>query len=306
MHKTGTSAIQTWFADREDQLARQRLLYLRTNKRKPACGYLAAHLAKGDAKGRHMLRDIKRQADDAGADIDDVVISSESFSQLGPASLAPLIKAFKNHQLFILVWLRRQDRFAEAMFKQAVKWGGNSGDHVTYVKRSLLRHLDYDGMLRQWQNTFPDVTILPQIYEEPTGTRKPDSIGAMLSVIGRPDLIPSDSHSWRMNLSPVAGLISRYNKIARDKSAILQKANRQVMREFGENAAGRGDLLSPELAASIMEYCAESNRRLHSNWFPDRPVLFHADEDGPIKPQGPDREIIDRFDQVFHDMHQIS
>lgn len=302
MLKTGTTAMQQWCAAHEGELRRQGLLYVRVRKHLPACGPLADALARGAPEGRKLLAKVLRQIERAGDEVDDVLISAEAFSHHGPHSLEPLVQSLRGHRLSILIWLRRQDRFAEALYKQAVKWNGHIGSIERFLRSGQLRLLDYTALLRSWREAFPDADLMPQIYAEASSDEKPDSIAALLTAIGRPDLIPKDSVDWRKNLSPRRELIAHYNRIPRDKGQSLRMANRQVMDEFGEAAAGRGDMLSSEAARALLERYAEANRRLHREWFPDRLVLFPADTASDIPGPAVDNAVLERFDGLFSAM----
>lgn len=299
MLKTGTTAMQQWCAEYEDELRRQRLLYVRVRKHLPACGPMADALARRGPEGEKLVAKVLGQIDEAGDGVDDVLISSEAFSHHGPHSLAPLVEALRGHEIFILIWLRRQDRFAEALYKQAVKWSGRTGNIEEFTRPGRLRQLDYTAFLQAWRKAFPDVGLIPHIYAEASSGKKPDSVAALLTAIGRADLIPANSAEWRKNLSPKGELIAHYNTIPSERGQSLRKANRQVMDEFGEVAAGRGDMLPPELARALMDHYTESNRRLREEWFPERSELFppdvEADRSGPTV----DKAVLERFDGLF-------
>lgn len=299
MLKTGTTAIQQWCAEHEAELRRKRLLYVRVRKNLPACGPLADALARRSPEGEKLVGQILHQIDEAGGAVDDVLISSESFSGHGPQSLAPLVKALQGRDISILIWLRRQDRYLEALYKQSVKWNGQTGTIDDFARPERLRQLDYAAMLQVWHEAFPNARLAPQIYAEASSGAKPDSVAALLDAIGRPDLIPADSVEWRRNLSPAAELITHYNTIPSGKGQPLRKANRQVMDEFGEAAAGRGDLLPPDMARALMEHFAGSNRRLHEEWFPDRPELFPQDVEAEAPGTTVGKAALARFQRLF-------
>lgn len=299
MLKTGTTAMQQWCAEHEAELQQKRLLYVRVRKNLPACGPLADALARRSPEGEKLVGQVLRQIEEAGSGVDDVLISSESFSGHGPQSLAPLVEALRGRETSILIWLRRQDRYLEALYKQSVKWNGRTGTVEDFARPERLRQLDYGAMLQVWHEAFPDARLVPQIYAEASSGVEPDSVAALLDAIGRPDLIPADSVEWRRNLSPAAELITHYNTIPSGKGQPLRKANRQVMDEFGEAAAGRGDLLSPDMARALMKHFAESNRRLCEEWFPDRPELFSPDVEGDRLNSSVDEAVLERFRSLF-------
>lgn len=298
LHKTGTSALQSWCAEHADDLLEERILYVRLRKHLPACGMLAAALIRKLPEGPELVNDVLRQIEEHGSHVDDVVISSEDFSYFGPASIAPLVDKLTSHDVRMLVWLRRQDRYAEAMYKQTAKWNGKIRPIEAFITGTLARHMDYESLLQVWQQAFSPMTIRPQIYTETTTGTHPDSVAAFLTAIDRQDLIPSDSAAYRRNLSPSSDLIARYAEVSSDHGKALRQANRQLMSEFGDGASRRGDILSPEAATALMARYAASNARLAQNWFPEQAELFPADiaaED--VEPIN--ASILERFEQIF-------
>lgn len=297
MMKTGTSAMQEWFAEHRDALHAKGLQYITGGGNRTACGNIAEALAQGgaiaDAK-LGIIRDLLKSTLQ-----EDVLISAEAFSQIGPEALRPLVTLLQGHELHFLIWLRRQDRFAEALYKQHVKWGGPIGDFQRFLSPAMLRLLDYPRMLEAWQTTFPDVTLHPYLYPEEDEGRPPDSIAAMCRALGREDLIPEDSTKIRANISPHAEMVALYNQIPKDQARALRRSNRQIMKEFGPRAAGRDDLFPEDLSRSLMQHFEASNLALKEKWFPERERLF-----APLQPRDTssatvDPEVIARFRQIF-------
>lgn len=292
--KTGTTALQNWFAGHEAELLQQGILYVRVRPNLPACGPLVDALARaGTDEGGKMLDRIRERVEATLPE--DVLISAESFSAHSPLVARKVAAAFSGHDLRILVWLRRQDRYAEAVYKQRIKWNGETGDPHTMLQR-IGSALDYEAFLDRWQGALPQARVLPQVYEEWDG--KPDSIAAMLTAMGRASLIPPDSVDFRQNVTPCAELISRYNSVPQARARQLRRANRKLMQEFGEAASGRGDVLTPELARQIRDRHAASNQRVRDRWFPDRETLF-GDDAAPSVATGDVARMLGRFDELF-------
>ncbi len=270
MMKTGTTAMQEWCTAQAPMLLAAGVLYVHPPRR-AASGHLVKALSgPAPGKGDAIAALAAQLAETPAAD---VLISAESLASRGPGFLRPLVDALAGHDLRILIWLRRQDRYAEALYKQVVKWNGADLD-LTGFLRGLEGQLDYAGFLDRWQAAFPQARLLPQVYEEPESGAAPDSIAAMLTVIGRPDLIPQDSADLRRNRSPHAGLVARYRGIAGTDGAVLRRINRQIMREMGEAASGRGDLIPPDVAAALRDRYAAANAATCARWFPGRKALF--------------------------------
>ena len=270
LQKTGTTAMQAWFARKQGWLARQGVLYLRPRRDLPACGPLVLSLRDGTAAERidAMCATVR---DNPGAG--DALISSEDFSCHSPALARPLIEAFHGHDLRLLVWLRRQDRLAESLYKQMIKFNGGGPSFEGWLAAGRARALDHHGLLQAWEREFPELALHPRIHPEPVEGQPGDSIAAMLIALGRPDLIPDDSAGHRANVSPRAELVGIYRGLPGMGRAV-RRANRELMSRHGTALGGRGDLLAPDVAAEIMDFHAAGNEAVRARWFSDREDLF--------------------------------
>ncbi|TGN60973.1 hypothetical protein E4L95_10265 [Paracoccus liaowanqingii] len=281
MQKTGTSAVQTWMARNEARLFDAGLLYVRPRKGLPASGALAAALNRDPPEAQRLIAELLDRVRKAGPALTDILVSSEDFSVSPPQVAAPLLDAFAGCRIRILVWLRRQDLFAEALTKQWIKWNGNQAQDPALLMRKVVAPLlDYDRMLQAWSDAFPQAVILPQIYaEDLPGQPPPDSIAALLRAMGRDPLIPSDSPGHRANVSPQAALLQHYRTL--DDPVRVRQANRRLMAQGPDRFAGRGDLFSPADRQRILDNHAASNARLRARWFPDRALLFDPRDPAP-------------------------
>ncbi|MGR3248914.1 MAG: hypothetical protein ACU0DH_06905 [Paracoccus sp. (in: a-proteobacteria)] len=296
MQKTGTSAVQDWLAASEEDLLSQGLLYLRPGRGQPASGGLVRALVRDPAKADRIISGFVTRLHKAAAG--DALISSEDFS-CHPARLArPLIEAFDGHRIGVLIWLRRQDLFAEALVKQWVKWNGSRAqDMQGFLNHYVRPLLDYDRLLQDWAGTFPNLAVIPAIYaEEAPGAPRPDSIRALLAAIGRQDVAPADAAGLRANVSPCADLVRHYATL--DQAEDVRRTNRELMRRHAMRFAGRGDLIPPGQRASIRADCLASNERLRERWFPHRKRLF--DDTEPLAPTpGSGAEAVATFRELL-------
>lgn len=289
MQKTGTSAAQSWLAAHEAMLRGRGLLYVRPRPNLPACGALVNALATGAPAAAAMIAEIRAQLAQAGPYVTDVLVSSENFSLHPPGIAAPLLAAFAGSPVTVLVWLRRQDLFAEALTKQWIKWQGKAAEDPERLMRAHVGPLlDYDRLLADWARSFPQARLEPHLYAERLpGAPPPDSIAALLGAMGRADLIPPDSARHLENVSPRAQLVRHYQTL--EDGRRVRKANRELMRREPDRFAGRGDLFTPAERQRILADHAASNARVRARWFPERAELFDP-RDPVLAPQdgGPD------------------
>lgn len=277
MQKTGTTAVQSWLAQNQEDLFDNGLLYYRPNEKNVASGPLVQALAKGPADYQPMVAQTVDTIKNCPDHIRDVLLSSENFSVHAPRLARPLFEALEGYDVRVLVWLRRQDMFAEALLKQWIKWNGNQAQDVNAAMTRLIRPLlDYERLVTSWQTTFPQATILPQIYSEHLPENPaPDSIAALLNAMDLSHLIPQDSRQQRANVSPQADLVNLYKTLERPMR--VRRANRELMKRHPNDFGGRADLFSPDTRAKLLAEFAPSNARLCAQWFPDQTQLFDLD-----------------------------
>ncbi|CAM3125049.1 hypothetical protein PANO111632_04525 [Paracoccus nototheniae] len=299
MQKTGTSAAQIWLTQNEDALRDRGLFYVRPKKGLPASGALVNALNANPAEAARMIAEQQDKLHHAGPGITDVLISSEDFSIRPPQIALPLLQAFAGFDIRILVWLRRQDLFAEALTKQWIKWNGNQAQNPeALMTRVVGPLLDYDRLLDDWAATFPKARLLPHIYaEDLPDTPRPDSIAALLGAMGMDDLIPPESQAIRANVSPQADLVRLYRTLEGPRRVRL--ANRTLMEQNPDGFAGRGDLFTPAERQTIRDDHAASNARLLMRWFPDRTALFDPRDPEPRAGQASGDAAVAAFRSLY-------
>lgn len=299
MQKTGTSAAQSWLTANEAALRDRGLMYLRPKKGLPASGALVNALTANPPEAKRMIAGLRARVDEAGPGITDILISSEDFSIRPPRIARPLLEAFAGCDIRILVWLRRQDLFAEALTKQWIKWNGNQAQNADTLMRDVVGPLlDYDRLLEDWAATFPKAALLPHIYaEDLPDAPRPDSIAALLGAMGAPHLIPPESQAIRANVSPHADLVRLYRTL--DGPRRVRLANRKLMDQNPDSFAGRGDLFTPEERQRILDDHAASNARLRRRWFADRAQLFDPRDPAPRPGQASGDAAVAAFRSLY-------
>lgn len=299
MQKTGTSAAQSWMTENAASLHTKGLLYLRPKKNLPASGALVDALVRKPEKAAALISAMLRQLENCEPDVTDALISSEDFSAFPASAFLPLMAALADQDVRVLVWLRRQDMFAESLVKQWIKWNGHvAANRAAVLRQAVWPLLNYHQMLDDWARTFPSATIVPYVYEEPSdGHPQPDSIAAVLHAVGFPHLTPEWSESYRRNVSPCAQLVEHYQTIHDHKR--LREANREFMRLHPDTFSGRGDLFSDDERRQILDYWAESNEELRQRWFPNRRMLFQPFAPSVPSAMGSEHEAVNSFRKVF-------
>ena len=91
------------------------------------------------------------------------VLSSEDFSRFTEGRIQALRALFPGDDLRILVYLRRQDLWLDALYGQALKVG-RQPEMKAFLARNRDR-LDYRGVLRRWGSVFGDDALIVRPYE---------------------------------------------------------------------------------------------------------------------------------------------
>lgn len=175
LHKTGTSAIQSFLLDNRAQLLEQGLLYPLDLEEWGNHNPLAWHLMDPRYMPTHgdFYRELSSPAHweklhEAVSEqpTDRVILSGEDFSLIGrPQQLAELLERYDTR---IVVYLRRQDQYLQSIYNQDVK-------NYEFMRRErfedfVLDHrleeiLHYDVFLERWGAAFGRENIDVGIYD---------------------------------------------------------------------------------------------------------------------------------------------
>lgn len=194
-HKTGSTSIQRFLADRRTELTKQGIFYPTTGRK--ALNLNAAVNAKADLQDTENLSH-RRAARLANLimeqDADRVIASSEGFSYLSDRdaiqacqdALAPSFSTIR-----IISYLRRQDQFAVSHhqeganpnMKPAARLHGH--EPTALPPKSALQHqyLDYETRIGLWADVFGDTAMTLRVYDRAT-LKHADSIADFLDIVG--------------------------------------------------------------------------------------------------------------------------
>ena len=198
-NKTGTTAVQHFFAQQRDALKEHGVLYPAT-----ACNGVA-HYALGTALGfSHgkksnidtletellSLKDAFRNEIEQSA-AQTVLISAENFFG-AQNSIQPVQSFFADYDTRIIIYLRRHDSWWESAYNQAVKmtkkplWNHGIKSYIRYMKRKNPNYGSYRTLVDQWADAFGKENIIVRPYEQQQN--QPDIISDFLHTIGLPSL----------------------------------------------------------------------------------------------------------------------
>lgn len=132
--KTGTTALQQFLSTNEAALRARGISYMRAGRAHIAHNPLPTAIAQNRAEG--MLRAIMDEHD-AAPDLLHVISSEIMFRIVVVQRLRPVLPAGMRGAVRVLCYLRRQDHYLEAIYKQRVKNGLTPPDRAAFLEAQL-------------------------------------------------------------------------------------------------------------------------------------------------------------------------
>ena len=271
--KTGTTAFQSFCAMHADALRQAGILYPETGRAGVAHHRLAwavnplGPTEPTDGLYGALLREI-----DASA-AKDILISSEVF--FIRSAVPALAGLLKGRDVRIVAFLRRQDEWAELMYAQYVKqpeFRATQPIREAPEMRIIEPVLDYASWMATWAEHFGNDRMFCQPYFG-SGSDRTDTIAAMFSLIGRPEIasweIPRDAGALNRSISaPELEIVRLTNDLSlknEDRGRLLYHFQRAGSRER-VFPPGRIALLADEERAEIIGKYRDGNDRVFANW----------------------------------------
>lgn len=267
--KTGTTSIQGFLKHKSAPLAAEGVSYVQAGRTNIAHNSVLQAIKKDDGKSvaKKMVAEIKSASDITH------VISSEMFFRQG---LAPwFAKNFPRRikkQTKVIVYLRRQDKYAEAMYKQRVKNGRFQGDPEHYARETV--DLNYGRTLRQFADVFGAENLIVRPFERgnfPNGDVQQDfahHLGLSKELAESND-VPSANATLSREVSEQLGQMRRSGTDINTRDII-----RKIMAIKPQGAIRSGDCLPLDLRREIMAHHKDLNEAIRTTYCPDLPQLF--------------------------------
>ena len=267
--KTGTTSIQGFLKNKADALAAEGVNYVSAGRTNIAHNSVLQAINQNGGKkvAKAMVAEIK-----AAPDVTHV-ISSEMFFRRG---LAPW---FDTHfprrikrQTKVIAYSRRQDKYAEAMYKQRVKNGRYQGDPEDFAREQI--DLYYGRVLRQFSQVFGQENIIVRPFERrnfPNGDVQQDFahiLGLSRELAEGYDL-PSSNATLSREVSEQLGDMRRAGTDINTRDII-----RKIIAIKPQGAIRSGDCLSLALRREIMAHHAKFNENIRATYCPDIEQLF--------------------------------
>jgi hypothetical protein len=295
--KTGTSAIQLMLFENEAALDRNHLLYPKATMQGPG-DYTNAHhaLAHAALNGDEAPWQVLRGEMDA-APAHDIVLSSEAFSNLRTLEHIEFLRRFiGDYQIKVIIYLRRQDEFLQALYQTMVTYGDLTCSFSEYYDELLRDDLsggiiDYHRFIRDfWVGNFELHNLIIRVYEKQQLYKRNLLLDFLqcLDVPGkRPFKIDINPHSRSLNAYALE--LYRHIKLHFPDNEEILEAARRRLREENERAEFTGNNIIPTaLARDLMTRLADSNRKVATEFMARTDGrLFRNDGDFPVEPASP-------------------
>jgi len=176
--KTGTTSIQQFLRANREALKDIGVLYPATGIHgtghvKFALSFLNqaytqrmqnSNLLCDSGHASEIKRQIENEITESGTKINSVIISAESFDGTDAEGIERLTQLYQaDFQLKIIIYLRRQDRYAESIHSQAYRVR-----EMQFDRNKLLRsgHLHYDHYVRLWTEALGAENLILREFPE--------------------------------------------------------------------------------------------------------------------------------------------
>jgi hypothetical protein len=272
IHKTGTTSIQYYLKKNEKRLLEQsNILYPfsgRRNLASRAHHFLAWYFFTGGSDYCEWSKQVQiagatkdvfwqewqnvlKEIEESGSQ--KTVISSEGFSSYvkDEREIRELQVLLKRYDVYIVIYIRRQDEFFISRYCQAIKTGETRKFESWYKESgSLSLAKDYYSFLKKWESCFGKDRLIIRNYNDQDV--REDVVSDFCSIVGIPN--QKENKNYNLNITPNV------------KSLRIIKS----LNIFGRKMFGWNNLeIRKNYANFLMN---EFTQKLIDRWFPD--VLF--------------------------------
>jgi len=293
--KTGSTSVQTFLTQQSDKMEEAGLSYVKAGRGPAAHNKLAFKLGS-DSFPVIMKRLVHEvQSDPAKTH----VISAEMlFTTRMASSMGEFFPDELRRETQIIAYIRRQDKFLEAMFKQVVKTGRFKGTPQEYAKKRE-EALKYSKVLDAYANQFGTENVLVLPYERPM-FKEGDVILDIASHLGMTNVTKADLPEKFSNITLSREVSELLGIISKSTDINIAELIRVIIRNNAEGAFHSGDSYSPAERKEIVDKYIEDNEYVRAKYRSDLDVLFDCkDLQGDLASDGiPATEQVIRLRQA--------
>ncbi|HWR98367.1 MAG TPA: hypothetical protein VN317_08085 [Candidatus Methanoperedens sp.] len=265
-HKTGTTALQQFFAGNRSRLSQLGVLY--PDAGSPHHARLAAALRSGD---RQPLLDVLASPEAARHPA--VLLSSEDFERQAAAldflrALAPCVT--------IVIYLRRQDFYVQSSYQASVKspYRRSSQTFAQFYAECAAgalggapRRLDWLALVESWSAVFDRENVVVRPYERGQfagGSIFADFLGVLGLALDEGFALPPPERSNPGFSREIVELLRLSNELrgVEQQAQLVQLMNECAASDVAAVATRTYDYLSPAQRVELLGRVEEGNRRI--------------------------------------------
>ncbi|WIY26304.1 hypothetical protein [Parasedimentitalea psychrophila] len=283
--KTGTTAIQSAIVANSDALQAADIWFVESGRHRAAHNDLANSIRRkgGDHNFNEALQqEIAAQA--AKRPNGKILLSSEIFSLIEASKIRAALPFLSDYPLKIIVYLRRQDRYAEAFFKQRIKNGRNVMPFDQFLTSRLGRSItDYNRLLDGWADCFPQAEIMPRLYQRDRFVNG-DIMADFAALLG---LEPGHlvASAAERNISPSKDVIDVLLALSPHLDGRQLRSIYRALKPLQlDGFTGSGDLFTRQTRQDYLDQFLAANDQLQKAYFPNDGPLFSPDDPNRDKP----------------------
>lgn len=266
--KTGTTSIQVFLKNNPSLLDDNKINFIRSGRTNIAHNSMLQYIraGKGQQIGRNIVGEMLRQPDHTH------VLSSEMFFRGGIADF------FEQHfpeniraNTRVLVYLRRQDKYIEAMYKQKLKNGRFLGSPEAYRRKK--GQVNYLSVLERYGNVFGVENIDVRPFER-THFPNGDIIRDVAALLGITNLEDHAIETGTANATLSREVSALLGLMSQSTDVNTREIIRDLIQHRPAGAIRSQDCFDTKTCRQIMETCRDQNEALRQKFRPDLAQLF--------------------------------
>ena len=291
IHKTGTTSIQHFFHRNYNELLKKGVLYPKSlRKIENGLVHFAHHdfawsfgFSGNDSRLDNKSDFSKRLMNEfIRTNSKCIFISSEAFEYVhSKNSLEKLKKEFKDFDVKIIMYIRRQDKLLQSVYKQRVK----TGFTVEFNKFFRKSNFNYEEKISFWEQFFGQENIIIKLFDDPE--IKSNLIGNLLNDLGVDDIKGFSEDEFTNKNESFSNehtlLISQLN--AYTNSQMKGEIFKFFKEYYGEIKPVFSDdsFLTKKQLKIIFNRHKKSNESLRNKYYPEREQLFNWNLEEELK-----------------------
>lgn len=278
-HKTGTTAIQKALFDNSLMLSKQDICYpLELTCREMSFfgqHSLAWHLLNRQSAGFGLAKDQIDQAleilEFLKSKHQNLVFSSESFIRLNDKAIACLKEMLSDFDIYVVIYVRRQDDAALALYQTRVVHYGETKSFEQWLEGGV-HVLDYFSIIKRW-STITNGRIIVRPYDKNSDSVT-DFEKILNDIFNQEFILIKPNNDLNKSVPASVTSIIRYYNEQPTKQMIVPSLIRLGNELSSLKISKNFDLISPLTRQSILKRFHEDNLRLSKEYLGFNDIWF--------------------------------